>query len=215
VVNALPVSNGGIAQDPYQAKQLEAGVKYDGGSFGLTADVFQIKRGFGLYEPSGAGLVYRADGEQRNRGVEFSMYGQASEHVRLLGGATILDATYTRTQGGLLEGKDATGTPRTQANVNVEWDIPGLEALTLDARAMYTSSQYADAANTLEVDSWTRFDLGARYAGTLGDRKIVYRLRINNVADTASWISVGGYPGANYLVLGEPRTFSLSASYDF
>ena len=215
VVNALPVSNGGIAQDPYQAKQLEAGVKYDGGSFGLTADVFQIKRAFGLYEPSGAGLIYRADGEQRNRGVEFSMYGQASEHVRLLGGATILDAKYTRTQGGVLEGKDATGTPRTQANVNVEWDIPGLEALTIDARAMYTSSQYADAANTLEVDSWTRFDLGARYAGMLGGRKIVYRLRINNVADTASWISVGGYPGANYLVLGEPRTFSLSASYDF
>jgi len=26
---------------------------------------------------------------------------------------------------------------------------------------------------------------------------------------------VGGYPGAGYLVVGAPRTFSLSASVDF
>lgn len=216
VVNGNNVTNGGIAQDPYQAKQLEAGVKFDAGTFGLTADVFQIKRGFGIYVPAGATTVtYIANGEQRNQGLEFSVYGQASEHVRLLGGFTLLDAKYTRTQDGVNQGKTATGSPRSQGNFNVEWDLPGLEALTLDARLIYTSSQYADAANTVEVDSWSRLDVGARYAGELGGRKITYRARIDNVTDKAAWVSVGGYPGANYLVLGEPRTFSVSASYDF
>jgi iron complex outermembrane recepter protein len=221
VVGGLPVVNGGVAQDPYQAKQFETGIKYDFGGFGLTADVFEIKRAFGIYEPytdpstQTSELIYRADGEQRNRGAELSVYGQAAEHVRLLGGLTFLDATYTRTQDATLQGKDAVGSPRTQGNFNVEWDIPGLEALTLDARVIYTASQWADGANTLEVASWTRFDVGARFLSQIGAAKIVYRARIDNVADKASWVSVGGYPGANYLVLGEPRTFSLSASVDF
>ena len=180
--------------------------------------MFQIKRAFGVYEPNTnppTQLTYRADGEQRNQGAEFSMYGQASEHVRLLGGLTFVDAKYTRTQDGVLQGKEAVGTPRTQGNFNVEWDLPGLEALTLDGRVIYTSSQYADGANTVQVDSWSRLDIGARYKSDLGGTKIVYRARIDNLTDKAAWVSVGGYPGANYLVLGAPRTFSLSASLDF
>ncbi len=93
--------------------------------------------------------------------------------------------------------------------------LPGLEGLTLDARAMYTSKQYADAANTLEVDSWTRFDIGARYAMKLADNPFTVRARINNVTNESSWISGGGYPGFGYYVLGDPMTFVLSASIDF
>jgi iron complex outermembrane receptor protein len=37
---------------------------------------------------------------------------------------------------------------------------------------------------------------------------------VDNVADRDHWASVGGYPGAGYLAVGAPRTFSLSASVD-
>src|SRR5512141_3140779 len=131
------------------------------------------------------------------------------DHLRLIGGVTWLNAEMTKTQGGVNEGKDVIGAPQTQANFNVEWDIPGLEKLTLDARAMYTSKQYADAANTLEVDSWVRFDIGARYATELGGRPFAVRARINNVSNENSWISAGGYPGFGYYVLGDPRTYVL------
>ncbi len=221
VVGGLQVVNGGIATDPYKAKQFEAGVKYDAGAIGLTADVFQIKRSFGLYEPyvdpatQANELVYQANGEQRNQGFEFTVYGQASEHVRVLGGLTFLDAKYTRTQDPTLQDKTAVGAPRTQGNLNFEWDVPGAEALTFDARIIYTASQYADGPNTEEVASWTRFDVGARYQSHIGSAKVVYRARVDNVTNNAAWVSVGGYPGANYLVLGAPRTFALSASVDF
>jgi iron complex outermembrane receptor protein len=135
--------------------------------------------------------------------------------VRLLGGLTWLESEVTRSQDGLYDGMDAVGKPDTQLNVNGEWDIPGLENLTVDGRVIYTASQWADSANTLEVSSWTRFDLGARYRAEIAGRPVVFRARLDNVTDEDDWVSVGGYPGANYMVLGNPRTFSVNASIDF
>ncbi len=221
VVGGLPVVNGGEAQDPYQAEQMEAGVKFDGGSFGATLSLFNLDRPFGVYEPYddpatvGNDLVFRVDGEQRNRGVELSLFGQPHEQVRLIGGLTYLDAEMTQTQDGLFEGNTAVGSPDFQANFNVEWDIAPVEGLTLDARLIYTSSQFADAANDTEVPSWNRFDIGARYSMELAGRPFTVRGRVDNVTDENEWVSVGGYPGSNYLVLGAPRTFILSASMDF
>jgi iron complex outermembrane receptor protein len=221
VAGELPVLNGGVAQSPYQADQFEAGAKYDNGEYGATVSVFEINRPFGILlpvddpaYPDGA-LVFKADGKQRNRGVELSLYGVVTEGVRLLGGVTWLDAEMKKTQDGVNQGKTAVGSPDLQANVNLEWDVPGLQGLTLDGRAMYTSSQYASADNSIKVPSWTRFDIGARYAMKLGGKPVTIRGRIDNVTDESDWISVGGYPGSNYLVLGAPRTFVLSASVDF
>lgn len=221
VSNGLPVVNGGESLDPYQAEQLEFGVKYDFGSFGTTLSLFEVTRPFGIYQPvedpvgGDDALVFRADGEQRNRGIELSVYGQPLEQLRVLGGLTLLDAKMTRTQDGLHEGNTAVGSPDMQANLNVEWDLAGVPGLTLDARAIYTSSQYADAANEIEVSSWTRLDIGARYALELANRPVTLRARLDNLTDENDWVSVGGYPGANYLVLGAPRMFVLSASVDF
>jgi iron complex outermembrane receptor protein len=60
-----------------------------------------------------------------------------------------------------------------------------------------------------------RLDIGARYATEVAGNPLTFRARIDNVTDESDWISVGGYPGSNYLVLGGPRTFVLSASVDF
>ena len=158
--------------------------------------------------------MFRADGEQRNRGIELSVFGQPLEQLRVLGGLALLDAEMTRTQDGLFEGNTAVGSPDAQANVNVEWNIAGVPGLTLDARAIVTSSQFAGAANDLEVSSWTRFDMGTRYAMGMVGRPVAVRARLDNVTDENDWVSVGGFPGANYRVLGAPRTLVLSASVD-
>jgi iron complex outermembrane receptor protein len=218
----LPVVNAGQVQDPYVAEQLEAGVKWESDTLGASLAVFEVSKGFGILTETtddpgtpGQDLVYRNEGEQRHRGVEAGFYGEVAESVRLIGGVTWLDAEFTKTQGGVGKGDRPIGAPETQANVNVEWDLPVLTGLTVEARAMYTSSQYADAANTLELDSWTRFDVGARYALDAGGRPVSLRFRIDNVMNDADWISAGGFPGFGYLVLGNPRTVSLSASVDF
>ncbi|MGB4345675.1 MAG: TonB-dependent receptor, partial [Burkholderiaceae bacterium] len=206
-----PVTNAGSALSPYQSKQKEIGVKYDEGNVGASLALFSTEKPFGIVQDA----VFQAAGEQRNQGAEVSVFGEAARGLRLLGGVTLLDAKQTRTSDGTTDGKTAIGVPKTQINLGTEWDVPNATGLTLTARALYTSSQYADAANTLSVPAWTRLDLGARYATKINNQKVTFRARLDNATSSNYWASVGGYPGANYMVLGTPRIFSINASIDF
>ena len=206
----IVVSNPGIALDPFKSKQAEVGAKYDSGNFGMTAAIFRVTKPSAIVENT----VFRANGEQRNEGIELGWFGQPLQGLRLLGGITFLRAENTKTQGGLGNGTDVIGVPHTQANIGAEWDVPGLPALSLDGRVVYTSSTPASADNSLELSSWTRLDIGARYAAHMMDKELTFRARLDNVTGKDYWASAGGSFNANYLVLGQPRTFSLSVSID-
>lgn len=207
----ITIANAGTALSPYVSRQQEAGVKYDGGRFGGTLAAFSTHKPGSMV----VGNVFTADGEQRNRGLELSLYGEAMRGLRLLGGVTLLDAKQTKTADSTQHGKTVIGVPERQVNLGAEWDVPGIRGFTLSSRVVYTSSQYADAANTLTLPSWTRLDLGARYLTRIGEQAITLRARVDNVTDRNYWASAGGYPGAGYLVLGAPRTFVVSATVDF
>lgn len=204
-------ANYGQSLSPHVSRQHEIGAKYDGGQLGVTLALFSVDKPFGAVDNN----VFKEAGTQRNRGLELSAFGEPWRGVRLLGGATFLDGRIAETTDASLDGKRAIGVPRSQFNLGAEWDIPGVRGLALSARAVHTSSQYADAANTLRVPSWTRYDLGARYATAIGGRGVTFRARVDNITDRNYWASVGGYPGYGYLVLGAPRTVSVSASVDF
>jgi len=206
-----PIENAGEVFDPYSAEQIEVGVKYDAGQYGGSLSVFNTSKQSSIVEDN----VFSTDGEQQNQGLELSVFGMPTSNLRVLGGFTWLDAEMTKTQDGTLDGKTAIGVPDLQANINLEWDIDALPGLTVDARAAYTSKQYASADNSLEVDASNRFDLGVRYSFLAGMTDITLRARVDNVFDNNYWASVGGFPGSNYLVLSEPRTFRLSASFNF
>ncbi|MCJ0876875.1 TonB-dependent siderophore receptor [Pseudomonas sp. JI-2] len=206
-----PVTNAGAALAPYVSKQTEVGIKYDGGNVGGSLALFTTDRPFSTIENG----VFTDGGEQRNRGIELSVFGEPVYGVRVLGGLTLLDAELTSTENGLNEGNRAIGVPRTQANIGGEWDLPGMNGLTLTSGVIYTSSQYADAANDLKIPSWTRWDLGARYRMVVEQRDVVLRANLENVTGRDYWASAGGYPDQGYLVLGAPRTLSVSATVDF
>ena len=206
-----PIDNAGEVFDPYSAEQIEVGVKYDAGQYGGSLSVFNTSKQSSIIKDN----VFSTDGEQQNQGLELSVFGMPTSNLRVLGGFTWLDAEMTKTQDGTLDGKTAIGVPDLQANINLEWDVDALPGLTVDARAAYTSKQYASADNSLEVDASNRFDLGVRYSFFAGMTDITLRARVDNVFDNNYWASVGGFPGSNYLVLSEPRTFRLSASFNF
>ena len=48
----------------------------------------------------------------------------------------------------------------------------------------------------------------------MSGRAVTIRARLGNVIDEEYLASVGGFPGANYLIPGNPRTFSLTATLD-
>lgn len=194
---------------PYRSKQFEAGVKYDEGSFGANAAVFQIKQPSAYTDPST--LVYTQSGMQRNRGVELGIYGEPMKGLRLIAGASYTDAKLTETGVAADVGNTAVGVPHYLANIGAEYDIPQLAGLTFTGQWVYTSRQFLDAANTLSIGAWSRFDLGARYTTQIYRHPVTVRATVQNVANRAYWASTYG----GYLTLGSPRTFLLSLTTDF
>ncbi|MBB3226464.1 iron complex outermembrane receptor protein [Luteibacter sp. Sphag1AF] len=207
--NNAPVTNAGQVFAPYKSRQNEVGVKWDGGSMGSSLGLFQIKRPSGLVDP--ASNTYVVNGEQRNRGVEWSFFGEPVTGIRLLGGANYIQATLTKTQNGTDNGNEAVGVPRFQANAGVEWDVPNTTNLTLSARAVRTGQQYVNTDNTLKIPAWTTFDLGARVSSTLEGVPVTFRLTVQNLTNKGYWASATG----GYLTQGAPRTYLLSANFDF
>jgi len=207
---STPVQNAGEVFSPYTSDQYEAGVKYDGGDFGATLAVFTLSKPIAFV----TGNVFSVSGSQRHQGIELSVFGQPLENVRIIGGMTVLDPKMRRTAGGLLDGNDPVGVPQFQINLNAEWDVPFLPGLTLDGRVTHTGKQFIDVGNNFTVPSWTRLDLGVRYAFELAGTDVALRARVDNVTNKGYWASVGGFPGSNYLVLGNPRTVLLSLSLD-
>lgn len=202
-------SNRGTVLAPFKTKQKEIGVKYDSGKLGMTAALYTAAKPVGYGAFNG---LYTVSGEQRNRGLDLSVFGVPTQGLRLLGGLSLLNAEQ---RGTAYSGKDALGAPKTQLNLGTEWDVPGAAGLSLNARAVYTSKQYINPANTLEIGAWTRFDLGARYLTRIADRDVTLRARIDNVADRNYWASAVVSSDSGALVLAPPRTVTLSATVDF
>lgn len=205
-------ANRGTMLAPYVSKQKEIGVKYDGGRVGGSLALFSTDKPRSVVDAAG---IFGSNGKDRHQGLELAVQGEAVAGLRVLGGATWLEAKQQRTGSALTEGQRVIGVPKLQANLGLEWDVPGLRGLALDGRLVHTGSSYANATNTLRVAGWNRLDLGARYLTEMGGKLVTLRARIDNATNKNYWASVGGFPGSGYLVVGAPRAFSLSASVDF
>ena len=199
---------------PFVSRQVEVGAKYDAGPFAVTAAVFRIKQP--AYETNATTRVFGPNGKRENKGVELSVFGEPLDGFRLLGGVMYIDSELTHTTNGTFDGNRAPATPKYNVNLGAEWDVPTVQGLTLTTRGIYSSSQYLDQSNNKEIDSWERFDVGARYAFKVDDKTITLRGNVENVADKRYWSSAGASddsePG---LTLSTPRTYLLSATVDF
>ncbi|QZP23170.1 TonB-dependent receptor [Pseudomonas sp. DR208] len=207
------IIGGGQAFAPARSRQIEAGVKVDMGTYGATLGVYRI-------EQPGAGYVqvidattarYVREGQQINKGVELNVFGEPLSGLRLLGGVTVMKTELKDTQNGANDGNRAIGVPSFQLNADVEWDVPGLQGVTLNGRWLRTGGQYADAANNLSLPTWNRFDVGARYNFKVAKRDVTLGATMENVANTKYWESAQG----GFLSQGDPRVAKLSATVDF
>ena len=215
VVVGPTFTNAGQVLPPYKSTQFEVGVKVDWGTLTTTLSAFQITQPSTITNTATNTLDLA--GEQRNRGLEFNVFGEVTKGIRLLGGAMFLDAVMTKTQGGLNDGWKATGSPDFQFNLAGEWDTPFARGLTLDGRVTYTGSQYVGFTTPrLSIPDWVRLDLGARYTfdnvRSPTGKPVVIRFNVDNVLDTNYWASVSFNTRLN---INTPRTFRLSTSFDF
>jgi iron complex outermembrane receptor protein len=202
------VVNIGQTFPPGRTKQYEAGVKLDIGTFGANLAAFRIEKPTDGFTE---GNVFLREGKQVNRGVEFSVFGEPLDGLRLLAGATRMESKLEDTAGGTNDGNHAVGVPTFQMNANVDWDVPGLQGVALNARFLRTGGQYANPSNTLSLPTWNRFDAGARYAFKVAQKDVTLRVNVENIANKDYWASANG----GYLTQGDPRLVKFSGTIDF
>ncbi|GEP58560.1 TonB-dependent receptor [Reyranella soli] len=203
------LANAGQVFPPFVSTQFEAGTKLDLGNFGATLSAFQITRPSSFTNPISNSLV--VDGQQRNRGIEFTMFGEPLPGLRPIGGFSVLEAIQTNTLNGTNNGKYAVGVPTFQANVGLDWETPFVRGLAVGGRTIYTGSTYLDPANLQPAPAWTRVDLSAAYTFERPDGKPVsLRAQVINVGNNNYWITAGGYLSQN-----QPRTVMISLSSEF
>ncbi|MGK6317419.1 TonB-dependent receptor [Neorhizobium sp. DT-125] len=195
---------------PFVHDQKEIGVKYDLGSVALTAALFEIRQESAYTSP--VTNIYSVDGLQVNRGLELTVFGEPADGLRLLGGVTFMEAELARTLAGTFDGNRVPGVPKTTISLYGEYDLPWIEDFTVTGRVVYSGTTYYDQANTQKVADWTRVDLGARYKFNRENGKpIEIRANVENVFNENYWAS----SARGFLAAGAPRTFMLSAAFDF
>ncbi len=175
-------ANAGQSTGIAHSKQDEVGVKIDYGTIGGSLALFEIKKPNAISDTAGN---YGLDGEQRNRGVEMNVFGEPMLGLRLNASTVWLDAKQTKTAEGATDGKDAIGVANFYAVLGAEYDIKPVEGLTATARVNHSGSQYADAANTKKLDSYTTLDLGLRYRMRLNadQNEMIWRVGVTNVTN--------------------------------
>lgn len=222
IAPATATGNASQVFPPFVSRQKEVGVKYDAHSVMLTAALFEIRQAnsytYRIPNPAPPPPVltyFAVDGVQVNRGIELAAYGEPIQGLRLLGGVTFMDAKLKRATtptGVVVDGKNAPGVPKTSISLYGEYDLPWIEGLTATGRVIYSGSTYFDPTNTQKVGDWTRVDLGARYAFERENGKPVeIRANVENVFNENYWAS----SARGFLAAAAPRTFMLSASFDF
>ncbi len=216
------LQHGGIAEmgtanedsvlPPSRSKQLELGVKgVINNAVMVSAAAFDIKQG--LEYVNGANLFVRA-GQQRHRGVEFAAQGKLTADLNYSLSLMALDAKQTGTGDAAVEGKRVTNVPEFRSTAWVEYAVPALAGLKLDATWQYAGSKAFDPENRAVVPGYHVAALGASYGLRVGGMNTILRARVDNVFDKFYWRDVTQSLGG-YLLPGAPRTFRVSAQFDF
>jgi iron complex outermembrane receptor protein len=210
---APPAVTSAASLPPMKTKQVEVGAKYDWGNLATTVSLYQIKR------PSATVFnnSLTQNGMQVNRGLEINTFGEVAKDVRILGGVTFMRGKLDEMAGGVNEGNDAVGVPHVQASLGADWNNAFAPGFGLNARMVYTGSQYADQGNKYKLPSVTTFDVGARYKTKVAGKNLTLRLNVENLFDKSYWATSSSANNVSdgYLYLGSGRIVMLSATVDF
>lgn len=206
-VAPFTAANANQVFEPLKSRQVEVGVKTEGMHWGANAALFRLERGLAYTTTDN---FFTQDGEARYDGLELSGKARLGTQWLLNASALWLDARNRKTADLTLLDKRAAGTSPSQFSTYLEYTVPAVPVV-LSAGAQRYSKRPLDGANTVILDAYTLFDIGARWNTQIGSVKTILRANIDNLSDRAYWQGSDGF----ILTQGAPRTARLSAQFDF
>ena len=207
--------NNGMKLDAITSEQREVGVKWQlfDDRLMLSGALFDISKtgtlvSENLINPIGdiTSITTQA-GEQRHKGFELSAQGAATDRLFVMASTMYLDANYERDEE--LEGKRPTDAPKWSASLWTRYELN--DAIAFNAGAFYEGERFADNANTVTKQGYTRVDIGATYALKVSNTDINLRLNIENLFDK-NYLAGGGL---NNVTVGEGTNMRLAAQFSF
>lgn len=214
LVNTNDVNNG-MKLDAITSEQKEIGIKWQlfDDRLMLSGALFDISKTGTLVSED---LVNPVDnitsittqaGEQRHKGFELAAQGAATDRLFVMASTMYLDANYER--DATLQGKRPTDAPKWSASLWTRYELN--DVIALNAGAFYEGERFADNANTVTKDAYTRVDVGATYKINLNNTDVNLRLNIENLFDT-NYLAGGGL---NNVTIGEGTSVRLAAQFSF
>ncbi|MCK8122763.1 TonB-dependent receptor [Pseudoalteromonas sp. 2CM32C] len=207
--------NNGMKLDAVTSEQKEIGVKWQlfDDRLMLSGALFDISKNGTLVTetldiPVGD-LISETNqiGEQRHKGVELTAQGAATDRLFVMASTMYLDANYERDEE--LEGKRPTDAPKWSASLWTRYELN--DAIAFNAGAFYEGVRFADSANTITKDAYTRVDVGATYKLKVSKTDVNLRLNIENLFDE-DYLAGGG---TNNVTIGEGTNVRLAAQFSF
>ena len=148
-----------------------------------------------------------------NRGIEFSTAGSIGEKWSYIWGVSYMDAKQTKTYKGLNDGRRVDALPKWSSDLALVYK-PN-DDLRFIGRLSYTGSALirntASYAKPLKIGGQTLVDLGISWDTRFGKQPVTLSAWCYNLLNKDYWYAAGG----NNIGLGAPRTFAISAQFNF
>lgn len=155
--------------------------------------------------------IYRFFGSVRHRGVEGSLTTHPIRGLTLVLGGVLLDPKVHEEGGTLLTERRPVGVPKLRAIANIDYQLPSIPGLSIDAGATLIGSRAARSSpmdadgHQLTVPAIETLNLGLRYRFNVAKSDLVIRFQVQNLLNQHSW-DVNGSETLNY---SQPRRFRL------
>jgi iron complex outermembrane receptor protein len=213
-----PFWAGGYYLAPYNTRQAEVGAKYEPGQrILLSAALFHMRAPF-FYPKTIDDMgdqSFVSEGHETHNGVELNAQGKAANWLRLDASIAAIHAVSSDTGTPAYDDKQVINVPHVRTALFADVDLPHLRGLHILPSWSYTGRKEATRDDTVSVDGYNLFSLGARY--TVGDEQghATLRLYADNITNKRYWKDTGASFGDTFVHLGAPTTVRLSAHYTF
>ncbi|MBO0492009.1 TonB-dependent siderophore receptor [Pseudomonas sp. Marseille-Q1929] len=215
--NAIPTGINTSDLKPEETVNYELGTKWDlfHNRLSLSAAVFRTeKKNTRILVDSN---TYETAGESRVDGLELSASGKITEQWQVFAGysylkSELVDPGRNGTRLGVVttgsnKGNQMPNTPENSFSLWTTYNVT--PKLTIGGGAFYVDQVYGDAANTVYVPSYTRYDAMASYKLT---KNVDLQLNVQNLTDKTYYDKAYASHFANQAA---GRTALLSTSFHF
>ncbi|ANS85571.1 Pesticin receptor [Vibrio scophthalmi] len=198
---------------PEESRQYEMGTKWElmDSRLLLTGAVFDIeKRNISIKE----GGITTQGGVQRHIGAEIGSQGQISDNWFLMMSGMYLNANYDKHHD--YQDKAPANVPEWSGSVWTRYSMT--EATAFNFGLFYQGERWADNANTVKLDGYTRVDTGASHSINSDYVNWDFRFNIENLFDTDYVAGTGGSTSEGVVTdvhYGNERRFKFSVNATF